>query len=212
MRVTQPIDVVEAQSMQAAFGDEAADERMNRVEGAAVFDAQPGQRVDVEEAPIVDLAAGKPPMPEAIVLALEQVMEGEDGVRSPAAGAIGAQATFDHVFAAGDRSKLRLEGRRHGTRGVVRTAIAPRPFQELAARGVLARPRLRHDLLHNLAIAVWSDGQPMLEIPGGEAALRGIVAKLDLAALQRLAVRASEHRNQHAPARMGRQRVPIDVE
>ena len=58
MRVTQPIDVVEAQSMQAAFGDEAADERMNRVEGARL-DAQPGQRVDVEEI----FAAGKPPMP-----------------------------------------------------------------------------------------------------------------------------------------------------
>jgi hypothetical protein len=38
MRVTQSIDVVEAQPMQAPFGDEAADERMNRLEGTAVFD------------------------------------------------------------------------------------------------------------------------------------------------------------------------------
>src|SRR5215470_9300257 len=158
MRITQSIDVVEAQSMQAALGDEAADEGMNCVEGAAVFDAQPGQSVNVEEAPIIDLAAGKPPMGEAIVLALEQVMECEDGVRSPGARAIGAQAAFDHVLAAGDRTELRLEGRRYGPRGVVRTAIALSPFQELAARGFLARARLRHDLLHNLAIAVWSDG------------------------------------------------------
>jgi len=86
---------------------------------------------------------GKPPMPEAIVLALEQVVEGEDGVRSPAAGAISPQAAFDHLLASCDRSEFRLEGRRHGTRGVVRTAIAPRPFQELAARGFLARVRVQ---------------------------------------------------------------------
>src|SRR5262249_52741221 len=212
MRVTQSIDVVEAQSMQTAFGDETADERVNRVEGAAVFDGKPGQRVDVEESPIINVAAGKPPMREAIVLALEQVMEGEDGVRLAASGAVGAQAAFDHVLAAGDRSELGFEGRRQGPRGIVRTAIALRPFQEPAAGGFLARARPRPGLLHNLAIAVWSDGQPMLEIPGGKAALRGIVAKLDFAALKRLAVGASEHWNQYAPTRMGGQRFPIDVE
>ena len=112
MRVTQSIDVVEAQPMQTAFGDEAADERMNRLEGTAVFDGQPGQRVDVEEAPIIDLAPGKPPMRKTIVLTLKQIMESDDGVRSPAAGAIGAQAAFDHVLAAGDRRERRLESRR----------------------------------------------------------------------------------------------------
>src|SRR5215470_7456646 len=121
MRVTQSIDVVEAQSMQAAFGDEAADERVNRIEGAAVLDGKSGQRVDVEESPIVDLAPGKPPMREAIVLALEQVMEGEDGVRSPAASAVSAQSPLDHVLAASDRSELRLEGRCQETWRIVRT-------------------------------------------------------------------------------------------
>src|SRR5438046_9552974 len=44
----------------------SSDLSMYGVEGAAVFHAQPGQRVNVEKSPVVDLAAGKSPMREPI--------------------------------------------------------------------------------------------------------------------------------------------------
>src|SRR5689334_10867524 len=52
----------------------------------------------------------------------------------------------------------------------------------------------------------------MLEIPGGKAALVGIVAQLDLAALQRLAIGRAEDRQQHAAAGAIGQLIPVDVE
>ena len=48
-----------------------------------------------------------------------------------------------------------------------------------------------------------ADRQPVLEIPGGEAAFLGIVAKLDLAILQGVAVGRAENRQQDAAGRAG---------
>ena len=128
MRITQPIDVIEPQPVQAAFGDEAADKSMNGVEGAAVFHAQPGQRVNVEKSPVVDLAAGKSPMREPIVLSLEQMMQGEHGpgfaIRS-----ISPQPPVDHVLGVDNRREFGLEGRRQVTRGIMGAAIPRCQFE-----------------------------------------------------------------------------------
>src|SRR5260370_35423592 len=87
MRITQAIDVIEAQSMHRSIRDEPPDERMDCVECAAVFDAQSGQRVDVEKSAVANLVAGKPPMREPIMLALGQVVPGKDGIRPAGRGA-----------------------------------------------------------------------------------------------------------------------------
>src|SRR4029450_1889166 len=97
-------------------------------------------------------------------------------------------------------------------RGIMRAAVALRPLQRFAADRLLACARLRNGFLHNLAVAVGSDGQPMFEVPDGEASLPGIVPKLDFATFKRLAIGASENRNEDAAARTCRQRVPIDIE
>ena len=67
--------MVDAKPLDFVFGDQPAHERVHLLERLAVLDAKPGERIDVEEAAIVDFAAGKPPMREAIVLALQQVMQ-----------------------------------------------------------------------------------------------------------------------------------------
>ena len=69
-----------------------------------------------------------------------------------------------------------------------------------------------HDDAQHLAVTLWRDRQPMFEIPAGEAAFARVVAQLDLAALQRLAVGGAEDRQQHpAPGAVG-QLLPVDVE
>ena len=82
MRIAQPVDVVEAQPLQSAVRDQPRDQTMNGLERTGVLDAQAGERIDVEKSPIVDIAAGKPPMGKPVVLAFQQMMQGEQ--RRPA--------------------------------------------------------------------------------------------------------------------------------
>ena len=85
---------------------------MRGLEGDGLLDAQARQRIDVEEAAIVDVAGGKPPVAEFVVLAFQQMMQRECLSVAVGAGAIGGPATLDDFGAAGDRLQLCLEARR----------------------------------------------------------------------------------------------------
>src|SRR6185295_5587924 len=69
--IAQAIDMVEPQPVQLSLRNQPFDQPMDRLEGAGVLDAQAGQRIDVEEAPVVDVAGSKPPVAELVVLAFE---------------------------------------------------------------------------------------------------------------------------------------------
>src|SRR5215468_436780 len=125
--------------MQRPIRDEALHKSMNPVECAAIFDAQSSQRVDVEKTPVVDLASGKSPMREPIMLTLEQVVQREDGIRPVSRQAVSPQPALDHLACARNRSQLGLENWRRLTRRIMRPAIALGPLQQLAACGLLAR-------------------------------------------------------------------------
>ena len=71
-RIGEPVDVIDAQSVDAAVGDPLGDQAVHRVEHRRVLDAHADQAVDVEEAAIGALVAGQPPPGEAVVLRLEQ--------------------------------------------------------------------------------------------------------------------------------------------
>ena len=165
---------------------------------------KPGQRVDVEEAPIVDFAGGKPPVRRACSAGAPA----DDAAPASApgasgAGAIGGEPALDDLArrrrcAASSRLEGRALRRASGWCGprVARRrarASARRPRSSSAPASVTI-------VAQDLAVAFRRDRQPMLEIPGGKAAFGGIVAKLDLAALQRLAVGRAEDRQQHAAA------------
>ena len=96
-RVAQAVDVVEPQALQLALGDQPLHQAVDRLEGAGILDAQAGQRIDVEEAAVVDVAGGEPPVPELVVLALQQQMQ-RLGLRWPVlAGAIGVEPSRDEL-------------------------------------------------------------------------------------------------------------------
>ena len=73
--IAQAVDVVEPQPVKLSFRNQPFDHPMDRFEGAGVLDAQARQRVDVEEAPVVDVAGSEPPVTELVVLAFEQMMQ-----------------------------------------------------------------------------------------------------------------------------------------
>src|SRR5262245_62005216 len=117
---------------------------MNGIEGAAVLHAQSGQRVDVETSPVVDLAAGKSPMRESIMLALEQAMQRENRPGS-LSRSISPRPAVDHVLAVDDRREFGFEGWRLVTRGIMRTAIPRRQLEQFAACRLLARAGVYDD-------------------------------------------------------------------
>ena len=104
--------MVEPQPLQSVLGDQLPDQAMEGIERAGILDPQSRERVDVEEAPIVDVAGSQPPMPELVVLAFEQMMQGEDLRGTIRSGAVSLQAARDDVRAASDGFQFRLEGGR----------------------------------------------------------------------------------------------------
>ena len=72
LRIAQPVRMVDTKPVEHAVAEPAQDERMGRREHPIVLRAEPHERVDVEEAPIAQLAAGRPPERQTVVLALEE--------------------------------------------------------------------------------------------------------------------------------------------
>jgi hypothetical protein len=67
--------VVDAEGVEAAVGDPLEDPRVRLGEDARVLHAERDELVDVEEAPVVDLARGATPAGERVVLGVEEGAE-----------------------------------------------------------------------------------------------------------------------------------------
>src|SRR5262245_28424340 len=133
MRVSQAVDMVEAQALQLPVRKEPAHQSMDGGKGGGVLHAQARKAVDVEEAPVIDLAAGQLPMGEAVILPLEQAMQMEHCCASACCRAIGLEPALDDRRGAVDRGERRLESGGGVVRGIAWTAIARRQFEELPA-------------------------------------------------------------------------------
>ena len=116
------------QPVQLVFRDQPLHQAMYRLERAGVLDAQARQRIDVEEAAVVDLAGGQPPVAELVVLAFQQQMQ-RLGLRRPAfAGAIGVEPACDDLSRRRNVFQRGLERRRsrRGRAGAARRSCAIR--------------------------------------------------------------------------------------
>ena len=161
---------------------------MDGGEGAGILDPQSRQRIDVEKAPVVDVAGSEPPMPEPVMLALQQVMQRERLRRAVGSGPKGVEPARDDLGASGDAFQFRLEGRRFLAIGMAQAFVARRQIENTLSRRAVFRPGFLDDVAQDLAVTFRCDRQAMLEIPGRKAAFVCIVAQLDLALFQRLAI------------------------
>ena len=73
--VAQTVDMVEPQSLQLSGRDQSRDQRMDCSERGRIFDADSGEVVDIEKAPVIDRRKCDAPVCDPIVLALEQAMQ-----------------------------------------------------------------------------------------------------------------------------------------
>ena len=67
--------MIDADRVDLAVANQLPEEPMGRVEHLLVLDAQSRERVDVEEAPVVDLVRRRPPVRQAVGLRLEQLVQ-----------------------------------------------------------------------------------------------------------------------------------------
>ena len=74
-RVGEAVDVVDAQTVDQAFGHQLEDFRVGRFEHRRPFDPQAAQFVDIEKTPPVDVIRRRAPTGQAIALALQQVVQ-----------------------------------------------------------------------------------------------------------------------------------------
>src|SRR5450759_1933642 len=95
---------------------------------------------------------------------------------------------------------------------MAQSPVARRELENAFSRRAVFNPGFLYDGAQNLAVALRGDRQAMFEIPAGKAAFAGIVAKLDLALFQRLAIGRAYNRQQHAAPGAVQQYVPVDVE
>lgn len=210
--IPQAVDVVEPQSLQLAVGDQLLDAGMDGVESAGVLDAQAGQRIDVEKAAIIDLARRETEVTELVVLTLEQIVQRLDLCGAPFARLVGIEAIGDYRGRAVDRLQAGLEFRRFLVVGPTRAGVARGEIEDGLAGRLVIGAGFAHEGAQDFAVTLRRDRQPVLVVPGREAAFVFIIAQLDLAAFQRLAVGDTEDRQQHAAAAAIRQHFPIDIE
>jgi hypothetical protein len=67
--------MVDADRLHPPVAQQPGEQPVRRVEDFAIFDPQAGQRVDVEEPPVVDLVRCRPPIRQAVGLLLEQIVQ-----------------------------------------------------------------------------------------------------------------------------------------
>src|SRR5262249_22174589 len=61
LRLAHGVDVIEAQPLQPAFGDQAKNRGMGPPKYVGFLNPNPGKLIDVKKPPVVDLALGEPP-------------------------------------------------------------------------------------------------------------------------------------------------------
>src|SRR5260370_2410393 len=76
--IAQAVDMIEPQALQLAFRDQLPDQTMDGIERAGILDPQSGKRIDIEKTPIVDVAGGKAPETELVLLACQHMRHRHD--------------------------------------------------------------------------------------------------------------------------------------
>src|ERR1041384_7271054 len=97
---------------------------MRRLEYCVVLDAQPRERVDVEEPAVIDIARCETPMCNPVMLTFQQMMQRQIVLTAPATCAVGLQPALDDIRRSDNRSEFGLERRRFHSARPVQALIA----------------------------------------------------------------------------------------
>ena len=222
LRIGEAVDMVDPQPLDPVGPHQFEDERMGPFENGGLLDAHPRQRVDVEEAAVVDVARRDAPVRQPVALQLEDAVERVEAFRD-ALGAVNEverpvrrfgqlrRIGKDPLEAALERLALGDEAIGPGGGGVLRQRPQPRRDREQLP---VFRPRLvggeDQDPVEQDRIAQRADREAVLEMPEAEAAAALVARQLQLTLLERIAIAPAEE-GQHQLA-VGAEALPVDVE
>jgi hypothetical protein len=210
--VAQAVRVVDAQPVEHARLEPSDDQLVGVAEDGLVLHPQGGQRVDVEEAPVVELPAGRPPEGEAVVLALQQGVEGVVvGVDPGHLGVDGlghGRILLAQPGQAGSEDLLVAVALPHALPvGGPRRWQAPEGGgQALQLGGAAPGGGGQEQVVERAG----GDGHDMVVVVDGEAA--ALALEPQLTGLQHPAVVIAQDRDEHLVAPLGVGDVPVDVE
>jgi len=206
--IEQPVDVIDAKSRDGAVGDPAEHPRMRGGEHERVLDPHADQIVDLEEAPVVQVVAGAPPVHQAIGLRIEQRLQPMTslGSREARDGALERDAELGGGMVAFQDGGEDLIARHDAAGGENRIRGAPPGKTSHADGQVVERSGPVADDLQD---AAWLDGKGCLAVPDAQPAI--LAREADLPARETAPTRFGEHRQEHRPG-SGRGAVPVNVE
>ena len=219
--------MVDAQAGHRALAHETEEQAVRRLEDRGVFHPDRGQLVDVEEAPVVDLLAGHPPVRRAVGLVRQQRVELVHARRVAGLSVEDADVVLDegahgrrrreqgdellppffllalargHVLGAllGGRRQRREPRDERLQRGDVGVIAAERGHEAIDPVAEDAGPRL------------WRDRQDGVEVAHEEAPV--LEDELELTAIEHHAVLVAQHRQQDLVGQLGLHGPPLDIE
>ena len=219
-RVSQPVDMVDAQSLDEPSVDQIEDQRVGAFEHRRMFDPHAGEAVDVEETTIVHVTRRDAPIGQPIALAFEQPVHRAEALgytrsavedRHSLVDRLGDLAALSQhcetvlqLLAGGDDVVAPMFGLR--SKGPQLFGNSQQPIDALAA----LRRVNRNGAIENVRVCQRADRERVLEERNGERSRVGVEAELQVAFLERFAVlRAEIRRHQLA---VSAEPFPIDVE
>ncbi len=226
-RGEQAVDVVDAQTGDVPFADEAEDELMRGIEDLPVLDADTSEMVDVEETAVVDLLGRDTPVGEPVPLGVEDALHGieafglarssvvvtenptERGAKSGRIRVQRQQPPPAHPALAADFLDA-LDIRRLARGQMFERGDDTLEFGEV----IVSRPRFRrHRADHrpqDERRGARRNGQDVVFEGDPQSSLLEMQAKL--AILQDLPELIAEDRQQYFPSNLRSGRVPVDIE
>ena len=227
-RVVQPVGVVEPDAVHPPLRHQFEQPGVRPGKHAGVLHSQGGQVIDVEEAAVIDLLRGHPPVAQAVVLLTDQA------VQRPVVG-----VQLAHGGVQGARNSRTLAGQRvqpagdHG--GLTRPLSTPLVAQGAAAarqmpslhgergqltpqRVVFAEPAQIKGAAQQARLGARRDRKQAINVADKELAftacffLRTVPAHhLQLPLFQHTPVQVAQHRQQHLVLKRAFERLPVNI-
>ena len=207
--------------------DQVEDERVRVVEDVGLLHADGREIVDIEEPPIVDLVCGRPPVGEAIVLGLQQIVQPVEAGGLPAGAAPPGHGAID--VGADLRRGVGEPGEPPARHFLLTVALGNRlPLGRPARRQVLQRRQDTEKLLESRRFrsqlpfeplglvaqhgdrGAGFDRQDVRAVRDREPAVGE--CEVELPSLEHHAVLIAQDRQEHLAFELALDRRPVDVE
>ena len=218
--VRKPVDMVDAQALDQVAPHQIKDQFVNASENVGLLDAKAGEAVDIEEAAVVHVARGDPPVRGPVALLLQQAVKGAEAFRQAGRAIEDRDGAVDRLGDVGPPGQpghapfQRLARLDHVVTPMHRFLGESAQFlrdAQQAVDPVATLSRVDSDrAVEDVGICERAQRKTMLIVPDAEAARLLVEGELQIALFQHLAILRAQKRS-HELA-VSAEPLPVDVE